>query len=132
MTAGRKNVGQKQDWGTPPIYVDAVREFFGGVVHLDPCSNRHSVVNAWVEYRLPEHDGLLESWNLPTIYVNPPYGSDREHRTTISHWLRKSTLSIGSPRLGSSGDKHWTLEEIRVWQGYGDVPSVRHEAALSR
>jgi len=42
-----------------------------------------------VEYSLPKHDGLEESWNFPTIYVNPPYGSDREHGTTIRHWLRK-------------------------------------------
>jgi hypothetical protein len=89
MTAGRKNIGQNQDWGTPSKYVDAIRQFFGGAISLDPCSNPYSIVNAWVEYRLPEHDGLKESWNLPTIYVNPPYGADRERGTTISDWLKK-------------------------------------------
>jgi hypothetical protein len=89
MSAGRKVVGQSQDWGTPPKYVDAVREFFSGVIHLDPCSNRHSIVNARVEYCLPQHDGLRASWNFPTIYVNPPYGIDRKRGTTIKDWLRK-------------------------------------------
>ncbi|MEE9312821.1 MAG: DNA N-6-adenine-methyltransferase, partial [Planctomycetota bacterium] len=28
-------------------------------------------------------------WNYQTIYVNPPYGSDRERGTTIKDWLRK-------------------------------------------
>lgn len=89
MTAGRKVVGQNQDWGTPRKYVDAVREFFGGTINLDPCSNHYSIVNARVEYCLPIHDGLRDSWNFPTIYVNPPYGIDREHGTTIKDWLRK-------------------------------------------
>ncbi|MEW5985829.1 MAG: DNA N-6-adenine-methyltransferase [Chloroflexota bacterium] len=89
MTAGRKVIGQSQDWGTPRKYVQAVKEVFGGIIHLDPCSNRHSLVNAIVEYCLPEHDGLKESWNFPTIYVNPPYGVDRERGTTIKDWLRK-------------------------------------------
>ena len=33
------------------------------------------------------HDGLKESWDFPTIYVNPPYGLDRDRGTRISHWL---------------------------------------------
>jgi hypothetical protein len=44
-------------------------------------------VQAEVEYRLPEHDGLKESWNYPTVFVNPPYGADRERGTTIKDWL---------------------------------------------
>ena len=89
MTAGRKSVTDNKDWGTPQKYVNAVKECFGGVIHLDPCSNQYSVVHAIVEYCPPGHDGLRESWNYRTIYVNPPYGADREHRTTIKNWLRK-------------------------------------------
>ena len=89
MTAGRKVVGQSRDWGTPKKYVDAVKEVFGGTIHLDPCSNRYSIVGARIEYSLPEHDGLRETWNFPTIYVNPPYGLDHAHGRTIKDWLRK-------------------------------------------
>ena len=89
MTAGRKVVGHSKDWGTPKKYVDAVRECFGGSIALDPCSNRFSIVQAEVEYLLPKHDGLRESWNYATIYVNPPYGFDREHGRTIKDWLKK-------------------------------------------
>jgi len=32
---------------------------------------------------------LKESWNYPTIYVNPPYGADRLRGTTIKDWLAK-------------------------------------------
>lgn len=89
MTAGRKIVSNNQDWCTPPRYVEAVRRFFGGSIELDPCSNKHSIVKARVEYRLPKVDGLHVSWDYPTIYVNPPYGADRSRGTTIKHWLRK-------------------------------------------
>lgn len=89
MTAGRKSVTSKKNWGTPRVYVDAVREAFAGRICLDPCSNRHSLVGADVEYALPVHDGLAMEWDYPTIYVNPPYGVDKKRRTRIGDWLRK-------------------------------------------
>ncbi len=89
MSAGRSINTLSQSWGTPKKYVDAVNRFFGGRISLDPCSNEFSIVNAEVEYSLPEKDGLKESWEFPTIYVNPPYGADRERGTTIKNWLAK-------------------------------------------
>lgn len=89
MSAGRTVNTLSQSWGTPHKYVKAAKEVFGGQIDLDPCSNEYSVVNAVTEYRLPMHDGLKESWNFPTIYVNPPYGSDRNRGTTIKHWLAR-------------------------------------------
>jgi len=87
--AGRSVHSQSQTWCTPPKYVDAVRKMFDGIVSLDPCSNKDSIVNAQTEYILPENDGLKESWNYPTIYVNPPYGADYERGTTIKDWIGK-------------------------------------------
>lgn len=89
MSAGRNVNTLSQSWGTPRKYVNAVKEIFGGIIHLDPCSNEFSLVNAETEYILPKHDGLKESWNFPTIYVNPPYGIDKERGTTIKNWLAK-------------------------------------------
>jgi hypothetical protein len=89
MTAGRTVNSQSVDWCTPRKYVDAVKRVFGGKIALDPCSNEWSIVDAENEYNLPEHDGLRETWNFPTIYVNPPYGADKERGTTIRHWLYK-------------------------------------------
>lgn len=89
VTAGRTVNSQSVDWCTPQKYVDAVKRVFGGRIALDPCSNEWSIVAADMEYSLPEHDGLRESWDFPTIYINPPYGADKERRTTIKHWLYK-------------------------------------------
>jgi len=93
MTAGRTLNTLSQEWGTPEKYVDAVREFFGGDIELDPCSNEYSIVHAGTEYRLPDRDGLRETWNFRTIYVNPPYGIDKERRTSIKNWLAKCAMA---------------------------------------
>ncbi len=63
MTAGRKINSDSQDWGTPKKYVEVVTRFFGGEIALDPCSNTYSIVYATIEYMLPEHNGLKESWD---------------------------------------------------------------------
>ena len=44
MTAGRKVNTISQEWGTPEKYVSAVRDFFGGRIDLDPCSNEYSIL----------------------------------------------------------------------------------------
>ena len=93
MSAGRKIRTQSQHWGTPEKYVRAVKDVFGGSIGLDPCSNEFSIVGAAVEYRLPAQDGLKESWDAPTIFVNPPYGLDHERGTAIRHWLQRCHLA---------------------------------------
>ncbi len=95
MTAGRTVTGGSLDWCTPPNYVDAARESLGGTIHLDPCSNQWSLVRALTEWVLPLTDGLVEPWDFQTIYVNPPYGADRERGTRIKDWLRKCSEANG-------------------------------------
>lgn len=89
MTAGRQALSLTKDWSTPPEILASVRETFGGQIGLDPCSNEHSLVDARVEYRLPEHDGLRAPWDERTIFVNPPYGSDPSRGTRIAHWFAR-------------------------------------------
>ncbi|MEH0007570.1 MAG: DNA N-6-adenine-methyltransferase [Flavobacteriales bacterium] len=93
MSAGRTVNSQSQSWGTPIKYVKAIEQFFGGAVALDPCSNEYSIVHAETKFMLPRNDGLKADWNYPTIYMNPPYGADRERGTTIKNWLAKCALT---------------------------------------
>lgn len=88
LTAGRKIISDNKDWGTPAVYVDAVRKVFEDSICLDPCSSRHSIVDAETEW-VPPTDGLALPWDYPRIYVNPPYGIDRKAGTRIADWLRK-------------------------------------------
>ena len=98
MTAGRKTNSGNKEWSTPKEIVDAVEQFFTQLIlskwpiHLDPCSNDYSLVNAFTKYKLPQ-DGLKESWNYPTIYVNPPYGRNPDNKTSIKNWLDKCSES---------------------------------------
>jgi hypothetical protein len=89
MSAGRSIITQSQHWGTPLKYIRAVKEVLDGHIELDPCSNQYSLVHAEKEYLLPDQDGLKESWHYATIYVNPPYGIDKERGTTIKSWLAR-------------------------------------------
>ena len=112
--AGRSVHSQSQDWCTPPQYVNAVKQVFGGEIELDPCSNPASVVNAKCEFMLPKTDGLTQEWNYRSIYVNPPYGSDRTRGTTIRNWLAKcasSRTTYGSQIIAlvpvATNTSHW-------------------------
>lgn len=93
MSAGRTVNSLRQDWRTPQKYADALSEFFGGKVALDPCGAQNSFIRAETYYMLPADDGLLTSWDFPTIFVNPPYGANREHGTTIRDWLRRCAMA---------------------------------------
>ncbi len=114
MSAGRSIITLSQCWGTPHKYVKAVKMVFNGRIDLDPCSNEYSVVQAKTEYLLPEHDGLKESWDFETIFVNPPYGIDKERGTTIKNWLAKCAYAhekYGSEVLAlvpiAANTAHW-------------------------
>jgi hypothetical protein len=118
MTAGRTVIGNSRDWCTPPKYVRAVKEMLGEIC-LDPCSNGWSSVGAKTEWRLPDDDGLRQVWNFPTIYVNPPYGSDKDRGTRIIHWLAKcaeARRQFGSEVIAlipvAGNTSHWKLH---VW-----------------
>lgn len=94
MTAGRTNSHQTStSWCTPPKYVAAIEAFFNHNIELDPCSNEFSLINAKMRFNLPYKDGLAEEWNYKTIFVNPPYGADRERGTTIKDWIKKCEAS---------------------------------------
>jgi hypothetical protein len=112
MTAGRSSITLKKDWCTPPALVRSVMQVLGDV-HLDPCSNLWSTVPAKVKYQLPDTDGLVERWDYPTIYVNPPYGRDAQRGTTIYDWLSRvaKARTSGSQVMAlvpvATNTKHW-------------------------
>lgn len=63
-----------EDWYTPPLYVAAVRELFGGTIDLDPasCPEANMTVAASNIYTA-EVDGLRMPW-AGNVYLNPPWG----------------------------------------------------------
>ena len=114
MTAGRTVHSQSIHWCTPSKYVESVRRMFGGNISFDPCSNQYSIVHAETELMLPNCDGLKVEWNYPTIYVNPPYGADRDRGTNIKQWIARCAnayASFGSEVLAlipvATNTRHW-------------------------
>lgn len=93
MEAGRKNKDNKKDWNTPIKIIKIVKDFYGGKIELDPCSNDNSLVYAENNFILPFNDGLFEDWNYKYIYVNPPFGRDMTRKTRIYNWITKSIES---------------------------------------
>jgi len=87
MTAGRKSNANKKDWNTPPKYITPIKQFFGGKIDLDPCSNHFSLVEANTSFIYPTKDGLVDSWDGDSIFVNPPYG--RQEGKSLYHWFQK-------------------------------------------
>jgi hypothetical protein len=89
MSAGRRVNTKSKSWGTPSKYIDVIKLFFEGTIDLDPCSNEYSIVNADINYMMPQNNGLIDSWNYKRIFVNPPYGRDKDSSTSIKDWLRR-------------------------------------------
>ncbi len=63
------------EWYTPERYVEAVREVLGGRIALDPATSKEAneVVGAERHHTIFD-DGLAQSWNAATLFLNPPYG----------------------------------------------------------
>jgi site-specific DNA-methyltransferase (adenine-specific) len=68
------------DWETPQELFDELDREFGFT--LDPCSTHD---NAKCENHFTvEEDGLNQSWDGETVFMNPPYGRE------ISKWIQKA------------------------------------------
>jgi len=71
------------EWYTPPDILELVTRVLG-TISLDPCSNSHDAPNVpAARHFTREDDGLAQSWQTDTLFMNPPYGSE------IGAWVEK-------------------------------------------
>lgn len=110
--AGMSIHSNSTDWNTPVKYAEVIHKMFNPL-ELDPCSNAGSIIKAKTRFLLPQ-DGLKETWNYKTVFVNPPYGRDIESKTSIYNWFEKSYhsyLEYGAEILMlvpvATNTKHW-------------------------
>ena len=68
------------EWETPIDFYDMLDKEFGFT--LDPCCTPETAKCG--KYYTAEDDGLSESWEGHTVFMNPPYGRD------IKHWIQKA------------------------------------------
>ena len=78
----------ENEWYTPGKYIDAVREFFGGI-DLDPASSAiaNETVQAERFYSLND-DGLSQVWR-GRVWLNPPYA-----QPWIARFAEKLVLEV--------------------------------------
>lgn len=72
---------ESNEWYTPPEYVDAVRELFGGNIDLDPASCAEA--NEWIQagtIYTKDDDGLEQPW-FGRAFNNPPNGLTDDNRS---------------------------------------------------
>lgn len=87
-----------QTWGTPPAFLDLVRQVFGGIIGLDPCTTSDNPTGA-THFYTPAQDGLASTWRgLGPVFVNPPYGRG------IGSWTARLGLDMRSVRWVPGGD----------------------------
>lgn len=68
------------EWATPQDFYDKLNGKFKFT--LDPCC---SPFNAKCDkYFTPKEDGLVQSWEGETVFMNPPYGRQ------IKFWIEKA------------------------------------------
>ena len=71
---------KSMEWATPRDFFRKLDEEFN--FDLDPCAQSHNAVCS--SFFTPEEDGLLQSWEGKTVFVNPPYGRG------IGQWVKKA------------------------------------------
>lgn len=65
---------ESNEWYSPSIYVEAARRVMRGI-ELDPASCKFANETVQAErYYTIEQDGLLQSWDCRSMWINPPYG----------------------------------------------------------
>lgn len=75
----------KDDWETPQWLFDQLDKEFHFT--LDPCCT-HETAKCEKHYT-PEEDGLAQSWEGETVFVNPPYSKKTKDKPGQIDWVKK-------------------------------------------
>ena len=68
------------EWPTPIEFYNKLDKMYR--FSLDPCCTKESA--KCPHFFTEEDDGLAQSWQGHTVFMNPPYGSE------IKHWVKKA------------------------------------------
>jgi hypothetical protein len=115
-------------WGTPPEYIELVREVFNNRIDLDPASEPIFNKNVGAERIFTkEQDGLAQEWIARTVFCNSPYGNAlydfiEKAIEEIKKENCESVLLLGS-RRGSK--KYRSL--VKTWLSMGGLILQHHK-----
>lgn len=75
------------EWSTPQLFFDKLNEKFSFT--LDPCATDYNT--KCEKYFTKDINGLEQSWEGETVFVNPPYGRE------LKHWVKKAYYESRKP-----------------------------------
>lgn len=102
----RTSFSGENEWYTPLIYIDAVRQVLGEI-DLDPATSEFGQDRIRAKhYFTPKENGLVQPW-IGKIYLNPPYS-----QPLIAQFIEKAVEEYGN--------KHVT-EAIVLTHNYTDT-----------
>lgn len=78
---------KSDEWGTPIDFYNKLNKLFGPFT-LDPCASDEN--HKCDKYYTIETNGLEQSWEGETVFVNPPYSD-------IKAWIKKSIEETKKP-----------------------------------
>lgn len=70
---------------TPEKILQPVRDYFGGVIELDPATQPNNPVGA-LRFYTEIDNGLIQPWNATKIFINPPFSKE------LAPFMEKLTL----------------------------------------
>lgn len=73
-------MSESNEWATPQDFFDKLNKEFNFT--LDPCSTKENAKCS--KFYTIKENGLKQSWEGETVFVNPPYGRK------IKDWVKKS------------------------------------------
>lgn len=82
------------DFYTSALLVPAITVSLGGTIWLDPASCKEANANLKARnFFGVREDGLRQSWDVPSVYINPPFGQWRLWVPKIlAEWNQRSAL----------------------------------------
>jgi site-specific DNA-methyltransferase (adenine-specific) len=102
-------------WITPNTILDCVRQYFGGHIPLDPCTEFDNPSKA-LEFFTEADNGLSKSW-YPAAFVNPPYGKETKlWLQKIAEEAHKGTVIILLLSVTRSETEYWQRHILTLQQ----------------
>ena len=104
----------KQDWRTPPAFIDAVERRFGRISFDLAATIGHEVTDGTHCAFSPEDDALSQNWGGalgPVAWLNPPYSDIRPWAMKLGEECRhlpRWTLCLVPASMGS----HWWADHV--------------------
>jgi len=103
------NPDRSDNYPTPSVLVEPIRNFFGGMIDLDPATTLDNPTGARHFFTKAEN-GLEQSWGgFESVFINPPYSQE---------WYRKiaNEVTAGAAEtialLKASPCTRWAQEVI--------------------